>query len=73
MASNPVQIQKPKGSDKKQEARKSSEQYYTVRQGDSLWSISRKFPGVTVQNIQKWNDIRGNKLKPGMKLKVSNG
>ncbi|VVU98796.1 MULTISPECIES: lytic transglycosylase domain-containing protein [Mesonia] len=73
VASNPVQIQKPKGSDKKQEARKSSEQYYTVRQGDSLWSISRKFPGVTVQNIQKWNDIRGNKLKPGMKLKVSNG
>lgn len=46
---------------------------YTVKNGDSLWSISQKFPGVTVQNIQKWNDISGDKLKPGMKLKVSKG
>ncbi|PTX60460.1 membrane-bound lytic murein transglycosylase D [Kordia periserrulae] len=44
---------------------------YTVKSGDSLWSIAQKFPGVSVKNIQKWNDIRGNKLKPGMKLKVS--
>ncbi|WP_034260085.1 LysM peptidoglycan-binding domain-containing protein [Altibacter lentus] len=46
---------------------------YTVRSGDSLWSISQKFPGVTVQNIKKWNDISGTKLKPGMKLRVSQG
>ncbi len=46
---------------------------YTVKSGDSLWSISQKFPGVTVQNIKKWNDISSNKLKPGMKLKVSKG
>ncbi|MEM6685061.1 MAG: LysM peptidoglycan-binding domain-containing protein [Bacteroidota bacterium] len=44
---------------------------YTVKSGDSLWSIAQKFPGVSVKNIQKWNDISGNKLKPGMKLKVS--
>ncbi len=47
--------------------------HYIVRQGDSLWSISRKFPGVSVQEIQKWNDISGSRLKPGMKLKISNG
>jgi len=46
---------------------------YTVKNGDSLWSISQKFPGVTVQKIKNWNDISSNKLKPGMKLKVSNG
>lgn len=46
---------------------------YTVKNGDSLWSISQKFPGVTVQNIKNWNDISSNKLKPGMKLKVSKG
>jgi len=46
---------------------------YTVRQGDSLWSISQKFPGVSVENIKKWNDISGNKLKPGMKLKIQKG
>jgi len=46
---------------------------YTVKNGDSLWSISKKFPGVTVDNIKKWNDISGSKLKPGMKLKIQKG
>lgn len=46
---------------------------YTVKSGDSLWSISQKFPGVSVQNIKKWNDISGNNLKPGMKLKIQKG
>jgi membrane-bound lytic murein transglycosylase D len=48
-------------------------EYYTVKQGDSLWSISQKFSGVSVQNIKDWNDISGNHLKPGMKLKISKG
>ncbi len=46
---------------------------YTVRNGDSLWSIAQKFPGVSVQNIKDWNDISGTNLKPGMKLKISKG
>lgn len=46
---------------------------YTVKSGDTLWSISQKFPGVTIQNIKNWNDISGTNLKPGMKLKVSKG
>ncbi|WP_298532281.1 lytic transglycosylase domain-containing protein [uncultured Algibacter sp.] len=46
---------------------------YTVKNGDSLWSISQKFPGVSVQNIKDWNGISGSKLKPGMKLKISKG
>lgn len=44
---------------------------YIVKNGDSLWSISQKFPGVSIQNIKDWNDISGSKLKPGMKLKIS--
>lgn len=44
---------------------------YKVKSGDSLWSISQKFPGVSVQNLKDWNDISGNKLKPGMTLIVS--
>ena len=47
--------------------------FYTVRNGDSLWSIAQKFPGGSVQNIKDWNGISGNKLKPGMKLKISKG
>lgn len=44
---------------------------YKVRSGDSLWSISRKFPGVSIQNIKDWNDISGNNLKVGTTLKIS--
>jgi membrane-bound lytic murein transglycosylase D len=46
---------------------------YVVQNGDSLWSISQKFPGVSIQNIKDWNGISGSKLKPGMKLKISKG
>jgi len=44
---------------------------YTVRSGDSLWSISKKFPGITVQNLRSWNSIPSTNLKPGMVLKLS--
>lgn len=44
---------------------------YTVKQGDSLWKIANKFPGVSVSNIKVWNDISGDRVKPGMKLIVS--
>ena len=43
---------------------------YKVRSGDSLWSISNKFPGVSIRNIQDWNDISGNNLKVGTTLKI---
>ena len=46
---------------------------YTVKQGDSLWSISQKFPGISVDQLKKWNDISGNRLKPGMTLKLYKG
>ncbi|MDT8415444.1 MAG: LysM peptidoglycan-binding domain-containing protein [Flavobacteriaceae bacterium] len=47
-----------------------NEMIYTVKNGDSLWSIAQKFPGVSVENIKEWNGIRSNNLKPGMKLKL---
>jgi membrane-bound lytic murein transglycosylase D len=49
----------------------SSTKTYKVQKGDSLWSISQKFPGVSVQNIRDWNNINGSKLKIGMTLVVS--
>jgi membrane-bound lytic murein transglycosylase D len=71
---NPV-TSKTSSSDKKANTTTSSSggDIYTVKSGDSLWSISQKFPGVSVQNIRDWNDISGNNLKPGMKLKISKG
>ena len=43
---------------------------HEVRSGDSLWTISRKYPGVTIENLRKWNGISGNNLKLGTKLKL---
>jgi len=51
-------------------AKKNVEHYY-VRKGDSLFSIAKKYPGVTISDIKKWNGIQGNTLKPGMKLKIN--
>lgn len=46
---------------------------YTVRSGDSLWSIAKKYPNVSVQNLKDWNNIWSVKsLKPGTKLKIYN-
>jgi membrane-bound lytic murein transglycosylase D len=49
----------------------SEEMYYVVKKGDSLYSISKKIPGVSVSDLQKWNGISGGAIKPGMKLKIS--
>ena len=43
---------------------------YTVKKGDSLWLISQKYPKVSVNQIKNWNNIWGNNLKPGTKLKI---
>ena len=43
--------------------------YYTVKSGDTLYSISRKYPGVTANDIMKFNGI-GEKINVGMKLKI---
>jgi membrane-bound lytic murein transglycosylase D len=42
---------------------------YTVRQGDTLFSLSRKF-GVAVQDLKGWNNIKGTDLRIGENLKV---
>lgn len=46
------------------------ERMYVVQKGDSLFSIARKHPGVTVENLKNWNKIQGESIQPGMKLKV---
>nr|WP_315197646.1 LysM peptidoglycan-binding domain-containing protein [uncultured Flavobacterium sp.] len=51
-------------------ASKNSDINYLVQKGDSLFSISKKYPGVTVSDLQKWNNISGDDLKPGMGLKI---
>lgn len=45
--------------------------YYTVRKGDSCWTIAKKFPSVSHNDIMKINNISAaNGLKVGQKLKI---
>ncbi len=44
-------------------------QYYRVKNGDSLWTISRKFRTSTA-DIKKWNNMKSNLIHPGSKLKL---
>jgi len=43
--------------------------YYTVKRGDALFSIARKFD-TTPEQIQQWNQLVGDRVKIGQKLLV---
>ena len=41
---------------------------YTVQPGDTLWDISRKFEGLTIEKLKTLNNLKSTKLQPGQKL-----
>jgi membrane-bound lytic murein transglycosylase D len=43
---------------------------YTVQPGDTLWDITQKFQGLTIQKIKSLNKLTNNKIQPGQKLIV---
>ena len=44
--------------------------YYTVRRGDTLWDISKKY-NVSLGQLKKLNKLNGSKIKPGEKIKIT--
>ena len=42
---------------------------YTVKAGDTLYSIAKAYPGVSANDIMKFNGISTN-IRPGMKIKI---
>ncbi|MGQ8337591.1 transglycosylase SLT domain-containing protein [Sunxiuqinia sp. A32] len=45
--------------------------YYTVRRGDNLWSIARKFPGISNNDIIKENGLgKSGSIQPGQRLRI---
>lgn len=41
---------------------------YVVQPGDTLWDISRKFEGLTIEKLKSLNNLNGNKIQAGQKL-----
>jgi membrane-bound lytic murein transglycosylase D len=44
------------------------QQIYHVQPGDTLWSISQRHDGLTVEQIKKLNKLKNSALKPGQQL-----
>ncbi|HEY8935026.1 MAG TPA: LysM peptidoglycan-binding domain-containing protein, partial [Cyclobacteriaceae bacterium] len=42
--------------------------FYTVQPGDTLWNISRRFEGLTIDKIKSLNNLADNKIQPGQRL-----
>jgi hypothetical protein len=50
-------------------ARKAAARRYTVRKGDSLWSIARRH-GTTVARLRAANGLRSSAVRPGRRLTI---
>ena len=53
----------------KSSAKNNSPKTHTVRKGESLYKIAKKY-GMTVKELQRINGTDGSKLKPGDKIKL---
>ncbi len=66
----PSQATEPKEKTSSQEL-KSGYIIHVVKQGESPYSIAAKYPGVTAEDILKWNNISDpTKIQAGQKLKI---
>ncbi len=46
-----------------------SYQWYQVKSGDTLWTISRRF-NTSPKKIRQWNNLKSNRIHPGNRLKL---
>ncbi|MFY7912864.1 MAG: LysM peptidoglycan-binding domain-containing protein [Emticicia sp.] len=49
---------------------KTKPKYHVVQRGDTLWSISQRYGGISVERLKKMNGLRSNSVKKGQKLKI---
>ncbi len=66
-----IQNEQPVQKKPEEQAASKNVKYYTVKRGDTAFSISKR-NNITVNQLYKWNDIDASDIKVGLKLKVSN-
>ncbi|WP_245207080.1 lytic transglycosylase domain-containing protein [Barnesiella sp. WM24] len=54
----------------KQAAPAQKYRYHTVKKGESLSTIARRYKGVSIADIQRANSIKGSNIRAGQKLKI---
>ncbi len=58
----------------KKQVKKVATKYHRVRRGDSLYSISKKYPGLTIKKLRAYNRLSKNSvIYPGTKLRITPG
>jgi membrane-bound lytic murein transglycosylase D len=55
----------------KEAVKKGKTRFYNVQSGDTLWNISQRYGGISIDKLKKLNGIKGNVVKAGMKIRVS--
>jgi membrane-bound lytic murein transglycosylase D len=66
------QIKYARSNSREKEAlKKGKTKFYNVQNGDTLWNISQRYGGISIDKLKKLNGIKGNVVKAGMKIRVS--
>ncbi|MET3126392.1 membrane-bound lytic murein transglycosylase D [Arcicella rosea] len=55
----------------KENVSKGKVRFHNVQNGDTLWNISQRYGGISIDKLKKLNGIKNNVVKAGMKLRVS--
>ena len=66
------QVKYAQNNNREKEAiKKGKSKFYSVQNGDTLWNISQRYGGISIDKLKKLNGIKGNVVKAGMKIRVS--
>ena len=58
-------------NDEKEAVKTGKTKFYNVQDGDTLWNISQRYGGISIDKLKKLNGIKGNVVRAGMKIRVS--
>ncbi len=58
-------------SNRKEKPVRGKAKFHTVEDGDTLWNISQRYGGISIEKLKKMNGIKGNVVRAGMKIRVS--